>query len=298
MTDADAAASTGLATPIENSTDRKEDATDLSQKKTLDNGGWFTAKYHNSRLIAIPQAGSEAANKLAPSQPKRRKERLPPLPKTDFKVIIRPKNGLNISQLSTHQMACAITKACGNPNMCNRGVGATKATCMLIRLRNGSNNAIISAPNTEAANAVQSISTRPASKANFNYLLGKAQQAVGRKGLVILGYFNAWHKSWGYVKETQKGKDLAREADRRKLTLITDPTRPMRSIGRDSCPDLAFVRGVWEARSENEGETLGSDHCTLRILIETLPIRKRQGQARLTDWEAYRKIPINEGCTT
>ncbi|KAH6938306.1 hypothetical protein HPB50_008440 [Hyalomma asiaticum] len=129
-------------------------------------------------------------------------------------------------------------------------------------------------------------------KANFNYLLGKAQQAAGRKGIVILGDFNAWHKSWGYLKETQKGKDLAREADRRKLSLITDPTRPTRvgnSISRDSCPDLAFVRGVREARWENEGETLGSDHCILRIQIETLPIRKRQGQARLTDWEAYRK---------
>ncbi|KAH6922167.1 hypothetical protein HPB50_009957 [Hyalomma asiaticum] len=152
MTDADAAASTGVGTPTEKSTERKEDATDLSQKKTLDNGGWFTAKYHNSRLIAVPLTGSEAADKLAPSQPKRRKEKLPPLPKTDFKVIIRPKNGLNISQLSTHQMAWAITKACGNPNMCNEGN-------LLIRLRNGSNIAIISTPNMETANAVQSISS-------------------------------------------------------------------------------------------------------------------------------------------
>lgn len=152
MTDADAAASTGVATPIAKSTERKEDATDLSEKKTLDNGGWFTAKYHNSRLIAVPQTGSEAADKLAPSQPKRRKEKLPPLPKTDFKVIIRPKNGLNISQLSTHQMAWAITKACGNPNMCNEGN-------LLIRLRNGSNIAIISTPNMDTANAVQCISS-------------------------------------------------------------------------------------------------------------------------------------------
>ncbi|KAH6924519.1 hypothetical protein HPB50_019170 [Hyalomma asiaticum] len=152
MTDADAAASTRVGTPTEKSTERKEDATDLSQKKTLDNGGWFTAKYHNSRLIAVPQTGSEAADKIAPSQPKRRKEKLPPLPKTDFKVIIRSKNGLNISQLSTHQMASAITKACGNPNMCNEGN-------LLTRLRDGFNIAIISTPNMETANAVQSISS-------------------------------------------------------------------------------------------------------------------------------------------
>ncbi|KAH6937097.1 hypothetical protein HPB50_025533 [Hyalomma asiaticum] len=96
MTDADAAASTGVGTPTEKSTERKEDATDLSQKKTLDNGGWFTAKYHNSRLIAVPQTGSEAADKLAPSQPKRRKEKLPPLPKTDFKVPIDFENAVEV----------------------------------------------------------------------------------------------------------------------------------------------------------------------------------------------------------
>ncbi|KAL3181607.1 hypothetical protein MRX96_036723 [Rhipicephalus microplus] len=47
-------------------------------------------------------------------------------------------------------------------------------------------------------------------KINFSSLLGKAEQAAGKEGLVILGDFNAWHKSWGYVKETQKGRDLAR----------------------------------------------------------------------------------------
>ncbi|KAH7984728.1 hypothetical protein HPB52_023686 [Rhipicephalus sanguineus] len=114
-------------------------------------------------------------------------------------------------------------------------------------------------------------------KANFSYLLGKAEQAAGKQGLVILGDFNAWHKSWGYDRETPKGKALAREADRKRLSLITDHTQPTRvrnSINRDSCPDLAFVKGVREARWENDGETLGSDHCILRIQIETLPIKK------------------------
>lgn len=53
-------------------------------------------------------------------------------------------------------------------------------------------------------------------KANFSYLLGKAEQAAGKQGLVILGDFMASHKSWGYDRETPKGKALAREADRRR----------------------------------------------------------------------------------
>ncbi|KAH7953253.1 hypothetical protein HPB49_006463 [Dermacentor silvarum] len=155
MADDDASATIGATTPIEKNPQREDNATDLSQKKTLDNGGWFTAKYHNSRLIAVPETGTAAVDKSASSQPKLkanslRQEKLPPLPKSDFEVIIRPKNGLNISQLSTHQMARAITKACGNPDMCNEGN-------LLIRLHNGSNIAIISTPSMETANVVQSV---------------------------------------------------------------------------------------------------------------------------------------------
>ncbi|KAH7938713.1 hypothetical protein HPB51_028769 [Rhipicephalus microplus] len=117
MADDDAAASTGATTSIEEKTQGGENATSVSQKKPFDNGGWFTATYHNSRLIAVRETGAEALDKSASSQPKHkgnplRKEKLPPLPKTDFKVIITPKDGLKISQLGTHQMARAITMAC------------------------------------------------------------------------------------------------------------------------------------------------------------------------------------------
>lgn len=70
MADDDASATIGATTPIEKNPQREDNATDLSQKKTLDNGGWFTAKYHNSRLIAVPETGTEAVDKSASSQPK------------------------------------------------------------------------------------------------------------------------------------------------------------------------------------------------------------------------------------
>lgn len=125
------------------------------KKKPFDNVGWFTATYHNSRLIAVPETGAEAVDKSASSQLKQKgnplqKEKLPPLPKTDFKVIIKPRDGLHISQLSMHQMARAITLACGNPDICNEGN-------LLIRLHNGSNITIISTPSMETANIVQSL---------------------------------------------------------------------------------------------------------------------------------------------
>ncbi|KAH7948601.1 hypothetical protein HPB51_028470 [Rhipicephalus microplus] len=155
MTDDDAAASTGATASIEEETQGGENAPSVSQKKPLDNGGWFTATYQNSRLIAVPETGAEVVDKSASGQPKQkgnplRKVKLPPLPKTDFKVIIRPRDGLNISQLSTHQMARAITKACGNPDICNE-------SNLLIRLRNRSNIVIMSKQSMETANIVQSL---------------------------------------------------------------------------------------------------------------------------------------------
>ncbi|KAH7956805.1 hypothetical protein HPB52_012799 [Rhipicephalus sanguineus] len=140
-------------------------------------------------------------------------------------------------------------------------------------------------------------------ESQLSYLLGKAEQAASKKGLVILGYFIAWHKSWGYVSETQKGKVIAREADRRMISLITGHTQPTlvgNSINRDSCPNLAFVKGVREARWENDVETPSSDHyCILRIQSETLPIgkRKKHGQAWLRDWEADSKTRVESEYT-
>ncbi|KAH7977129.1 hypothetical protein HPB51_027014 [Rhipicephalus microplus] len=155
MADDDATASNGATTSIEEKTQGKENATSVSQKKPFDNGGWFTATYHHTRLIAVPETGAEAVDKSASSQPKQkgnplRKEKLPPLPKTDFKVINKPRDGLNISQLRTHQMARAISMACGNPDICNEGN-------LPVRLCKGSNIAIISTPSMETANIVQSL---------------------------------------------------------------------------------------------------------------------------------------------
>ncbi|KAH8042026.1 hypothetical protein HPB51_019767 [Rhipicephalus microplus] len=56
-------------------------------------------------------------------------------------------------------------------------------------------------------------------KTNFSSLLRKAEQAAGKEDLVVLGDFITWHKSWGYVKKTQKDRDLAREADSRRLSI-------------------------------------------------------------------------------
>ncbi|KAL1470420.1 hypothetical protein MTO96_040446 [Rhipicephalus appendiculatus] len=81
-------------------------------------------------------------------RPFRRK--LPPLPKNDIKVIIRPKQGLTVRDFTNHQVARAIAAACGNSETC-------KDEDLLIRLRNGSNIIIASTPQEEAANLIRRI---------------------------------------------------------------------------------------------------------------------------------------------
>ncbi|KAL1415233.1 hypothetical protein MTO96_029653 [Rhipicephalus appendiculatus] len=81
-------------------------------------------------------------------RPFRRK--LPPLPKNDIKVIIRPKQGLTVRDFPNHQVARAIAAACGNSETC-------KDEYLLIRLRNGSNIIIASTPQEEAANFIRRI---------------------------------------------------------------------------------------------------------------------------------------------
>ncbi|KAH7943055.1 hypothetical protein HPB52_004419 [Rhipicephalus sanguineus] len=81
-------------------------------------------------------------------RPFRRK--LPPLPKNDIKVMIRPKQGLIVRDFTNHHVARALAAACGNNEVC-------RDEDLLIRLRNGSNIIIASTPKEEAANLLRRI---------------------------------------------------------------------------------------------------------------------------------------------
>ncbi|KAL1475937.1 hypothetical protein MTO96_036917, partial [Rhipicephalus appendiculatus] len=91
--------------------------------------------------------GFRARNSGKP--PVRRK--LPPLPKSDIKVIIRPKKGLVVSNYNNHDIARAIVAACGDPHKC-------KDEDILTRLRHGSNIIIVSTPSEQAADAIRKLS--------------------------------------------------------------------------------------------------------------------------------------------
>ncbi|KAL1441684.1 hypothetical protein MTO96_052400 [Rhipicephalus appendiculatus] len=74
--------------------------------------------------------------------------RLPPLPRDDFKVIVRPHQGLPIKSLTSPALADAVIAACG---------GLITGEQFLLRIKPGSNIFIVSTPHQEVAEKVSRI---------------------------------------------------------------------------------------------------------------------------------------------
>ncbi|XP_077501284.1 uncharacterized protein LOC144112075 isoform X2 [Amblyomma americanum] len=79
-------------------------------------------------------------------------QNLPPLPRSDAKIIIRPRGGLKIQDMKPYQATQAIVQACG---------GKIKEEDFLVRLRPGSNIIIASTSNDDSANEIRKIRELP-----------------------------------------------------------------------------------------------------------------------------------------
>ncbi|KAL1484106.1 hypothetical protein MTO96_032763 [Rhipicephalus appendiculatus] len=82
------------------------------------------------------------------SQRRPQKRKLPPLPKEDFKVVVRPSQGLPIKELTAPQIAEAVVNACQ---------GKITGSQFLLRLKPGSNIFIISTPDQDVADITRKI---------------------------------------------------------------------------------------------------------------------------------------------
>lgn len=79
------------------------------------------------------------------------RRRLPPLPKGDIKIVIRPRRGLCIKDHSIIDISRAISGACANPQKV--------AGEYVVRPRNGSNILIVSTPHIEVVDEVRHITS-------------------------------------------------------------------------------------------------------------------------------------------
>ncbi|KAG0428426.1 hypothetical protein HPB47_024586 [Ixodes persulcatus] len=118
-------------------------------------------------------------------------------------------------------------------------------------------------------------------------------EAARRKdcGTFIAGDFNAPHPTWGYPRDTPKGRKLHTLIQQHNLTLLTDPSTPTRlgtSVARDTCPDLTLYRGTNPCTWHNLEEQLGSDHSILVTHINTKDFAGEARKIRIPDWPAFR----------
>ncbi|XP_072145253.1 uncharacterized protein [Dermacentor andersoni] len=121
------------------------------QKNRQRKNGWNAASAGNSPAppptAAAPASGAlKNDGKGAQRQPR---QRLPPLPRDDFKIILRPK-GLVVKSLQQFQVARAVAAACSNK---------FEGRDLITRLRTGSNIIIVSTPNEEAAQLARRITS-------------------------------------------------------------------------------------------------------------------------------------------
>ncbi|KAH7941321.1 hypothetical protein HPB49_012297 [Dermacentor silvarum] len=114
------------------------------------------AKEKNNQTKGSGQVSGElrAAYQTAATSPFTRKtpiyKKLPPLPKEDFKVIVRPHKGPAIRDFTSPQLAEAVTEASG---------GNVSGEKFLLRRKPGSNIFIVSTPEQETTEKVRKLTS-------------------------------------------------------------------------------------------------------------------------------------------
>ncbi|KAH7973934.1 hypothetical protein HPB49_007309 [Dermacentor silvarum] len=117
------------------------------------NGGdWFTVARKRRRDASHPTTTTgESKPDRAPNQAHERKPRLPPLRPSDYKIVFRPRDGLDFSKWQSHRVARAVRQAAH--------ITATESDALTLRIRNEQNLAVASTPKEELAERIRRITT-------------------------------------------------------------------------------------------------------------------------------------------
>ncbi|KAH9381853.1 hypothetical protein HPB48_020014 [Haemaphysalis longicornis] len=116
-----------------------------------DGGDWFTVARkrrqpaRQSAMATTMTAGSARSS----HQEQARKPRLPPLPTSDYKVVLRPREGLNFGKWQTNHVARAVGQSAR--------IIATEFQALTLRIRDDQNIAMASTPNEELADSIRPI---------------------------------------------------------------------------------------------------------------------------------------------
>ncbi|KAL1471080.1 hypothetical protein MTO96_040115 [Rhipicephalus appendiculatus] len=152
----DACEDNGANTPMDftNANDRASVSDKLSDPPDADGADWQLSQTLRQRkkqaqerrsLAALQAQQKQMVNsqKMGP-----RGQKLPPLPKDDYKIVIRPHQGLPLKAIAAPALARAIIETCDNQFMDEK---------FILRINRGSNIAILSTKYSEVAELVRKI---------------------------------------------------------------------------------------------------------------------------------------------
>lgn len=116
-----------------------------------DGGDWFiVARKRRQPARQSPMATTMTTGPARSSnQEQARKPRLPPLPMSDYKVVLRPREGLNFGKWQSHHVARAVGQSAR--------LIATEFQALTLRIRGDQNIAVASTPNEELADRIRQI---------------------------------------------------------------------------------------------------------------------------------------------
>ncbi|KAG0414968.1 hypothetical protein HPB47_007849 [Ixodes persulcatus] len=129
-------------------------------------------------------------------------------------------------------------------------------------------------------------------------VFAETSHVAGENPTLLLGDCNAHSTTWGYDRDTPKGREIANQAELHEAFLlneVADYTRIGNSAQKDTNPDLTFGINIDDYTWLNTRENLGSDH----YVIETRFRQKRKDRPLHTieEWCAQ-LVEDHESVTT
>ncbi|XP_049528169.1 uncharacterized protein LOC125947456 [Dermacentor silvarum] len=119
---------------------------DASSGQDEDDTNWFLVARKKKRLA---QAAADLPPPPAPQVPRKTNARLPPLPIDDYKIVFRPRDGLNLGAWPQPSVARAIGIAAG--------LDSAVLNELIIRIRTDQNLAVLSTPDENLAARLQRV---------------------------------------------------------------------------------------------------------------------------------------------
>ncbi|KAH7952673.1 hypothetical protein HPB49_000309 [Dermacentor silvarum] len=122
------------------------------EKNDTDGNGedWFTVARKRRRDASLPTTTTgESKPDLTPNQAHEQKLRLPPLPPSEYKIVFRPRDGLDFSKWQSHRVARVVSQAAH--------ITATESDALTMRICNEQNLAVASTPKEELEERIRRI---------------------------------------------------------------------------------------------------------------------------------------------